>query len=206
MNPKVKIVILSSLAGAASASVILTVISQVTKPQPIQTIPYEMFSSEGPPLQAPPPVPQQKGIIRVVKTGNFVETTKDPIWKVELVVDGRVEDSVEAVIGRSYRQAVNRHISGNESPLPVGNYRVDRGGIVRERFSNPELGSGYWIPVTPLFSTGRSALGIHQDPSWGKLNNESGTSGCIGLKTAEDTSRVVEWIRKYGIGTLVVQS
>lgn len=174
----------------------------VVKPFSIPVVPYEVFSSKGSANGAP----SKDNIIRVVKTDRTVETTKDPIWDVELVVDGKVVDKVEALIGRSYRQTANRHIAGNESPLPVGNYRVDKGGIVREKFNNPELGTGYWIPVTPLFSTGRSALGFHQDPSWGLLNKESGTSGCIGLRSPEDTQRVVEWVRQYDVRVVSVQS
>jgi lipoprotein-anchoring transpeptidase ErfK/SrfK len=125
---------------------------------------------------------------------------------VQLVVDGTPKAELPALIGRRHKQAVNRHIAGTEAPLPPGTYRIDRSGIATPPYANPELGRGYWIPIAPLFSTGRSALGFHQDPSWGKTNGESGTSGCIGLASPEATAQVVSWIRQYGIRQLSVES
>lgn len=180
-------------ASAIASGIAVVLIGNAFKPFP--SVPYEAVE-----------VGQRQGVIRVFKTEEVTPATKDPIWKVELVLNGKVVDHVNALIGRSYRQNENRHTSGNESPLPKGNYRIDEQGIVKEKFNNPELGSGYWIPITPLFSTGRSFLGIHQDPSWGRNNGESGTSGCIGLETPEDTDKVKGWVTRYGIKTLNVQS
>ena len=149
---------------------------------------------------------RNQSVIRVVKTRDTVFSTKDPIWKVELVVNNKVVDSVNALIGRSYRQNANRHTSGNKSPLPVGTYSIDTAGISLPPFEEKELGKGYWIPITPLFDTGRSVLGIHQDPSWGKTNGESGTSGCIGLESVDATHKVVKWIRQYNVRSIVVES
>lgn len=196
MKPEVKVMIFSAIAGGALTVGASFLISDVIKPQPIPVIPYNLPQEHS----------QIKSFIRVVRTNDFVEPTQDPIWRVELILDNHVIDSIEAIIGRSYRQAANRHISGNESPLPQGRYSIDRQGIVKERFSNPELGSGYWIPINPLFSTDRSALGVHQDPSWGKTNGESGTSGCIGFKHAEDTTKLVDWIRKHNLRDIIVSS
>ena len=209
MKPKTMFSILA--AGAVSTVVVANVLG-IGKPSPIPVIPYETFNlpqasqTNLPPEVEPALAPKGNSYIRVFKTDKTVESTKDPIWKVELVVDGKVVDSVDSLIGRSYRQTANRHTAGNKSPLPVGTYSIDRQGIVREAFSDPELGKGYWIPITPLFATGRSALGIHQDPSWGKTNGESGTSGCIGLSSPEDTVKVVGWIRQHNISSMVVQS
>lgn len=144
--------------------------------------------------------------IVVTKTNQVVDKTLDPIWEVQLVLNGKVVDKMDALIGRSNRQTLNRHISGNKSPLPIGNYSIIQSEIYGAPFSEVELGKGYWIPISPLFNTGRSSLGIHQDPSWGKMNGESGTSGCIGLKTKEDTVKIVDWIRKYNIRQLIVNS
>lgn len=157
-------------------------------------------------------VPHQPAEIRkpptivVSKTNEVIPATKDPVWDVQLVVDGKVVDSVPALIGRSYRQTSDRHVAGNKSPLPQGSYQIVSNEIASAPFAEVELGKGYWIPVQPLFSTQRSALGIHQDPSWGKMNGESGTSGCIGLKTAEDTYKVVNWIQQYKITKINVNS
>lgn len=154
-----------------------------------------------------PGVPKENFSIIVEKTGEKVRSTGDPIWKVALVDgSGKEVEAVNALSGRASKQTANRHQSGNKSPLPGGVYAIDRHGIDRGPFSDPELGSGYWIPITPLFQTGRSALGFHQDPSWGKANGESGTSGCIGLESPEATAKLVGWIKTYGINKVIVIS
>lgn len=141
------------------------------------------------------------------KTDETIKETKDPIWSLQLVNNRNIVlETLPALTGRASRQSADRNTAGNKSPLPKGTYRIDRLGIAAAPFGDPELGRGYWVPVTPLFSTGRSALGFHQDPSWGKLNGESGTSGCIGLQSAEATTKLVTWIKHYNITKLVVES
>lgn len=141
------------------------------------------------------------------KSSQSIKSTKDPIWTLQLISkDGTVLDSLQAVTGRASRQAVNRHIAGAKAPLPVGTYRIERAGIERGPFSDPELGRGYWVPFTPMFATGRSDLGFHVDPSWGKLNGESGTSGCIGLENVDATIKLVTWIKHFNVSKLIVQS
>lgn len=154
----------------------------------------------------PPVEPTSPAKIVVSKTQDKIPQTSDPIWKVQLVVNNKNIDTVEALIGRADRQELDRHTAGNKSPLPIGTYRILRSEIYGPPFELPELGNGYWIPIVPLFSTGRSALGIHQDPSWGKTNGESGTSGCIGVRTKEDTTKIVNWIRQYDVQQIVVDS
>lgn len=154
-------------------------------------------------IPAPPPVPPE---IVVSRTDRVVEGTADPIWSVQLLINGRVVDQLDALSGRASRQGANRHTAGNKSPLPIGPYDIGSSEISGPPFTDPELGSGYWIPVFPRFRTGRSALGIHHDPSWGRANGESGTSGCIGLRTPQDTARLTGWIRQHGIQRLSVVS
>lgn len=157
----------------------------------------------------PPPLPPLSNTPFLVlkKSSQSIKSTKDPIWTLQLISkDGTVLDSLQAVTGRASRQAVNRHIAGTKAPLPVGTYRIDRAGIERGPFSDPELGRGYWVPITPLFATGRSELGFHVDPSWGKLNGESGTSGCIGLENVDATVKLVTWIKHFNVSKLIVQS
>lgn len=150
---------------------------------------------------------QTQAFLVLKKTGKTIKETKDPIWSLELVNNQNIVlETLPALTGRAYRQTANRNTAGNKSPLPVGTYRIDRMGIAAAPFDDPELGRGYWVPVTPMFPTGRSALGFHQDPSWGKRNGESGTSGCIGLESAEATIKLVTWIKHYNITKLVVES
>lgn len=161
-----------------------------------------------PPMLPPVPSITRPGYVLVLeKTKEIVPQTKDPIWKLALVDQtGKELGTLKALSGRSYRQTANRDQGGNKSPLPSGIYSIDYYGIERGPFGDPELGKGFWVPITPLFSTGRSDLGFHQDPSWGKMNGESGTSGCIGLDSAESTSQLVQWIKRYQIRKLVVVS
>lgn len=158
----------------------------------------------------PPPVSPavRPGYALVLeKTKELVPQTKDPIWKLALVDQtGKELGTLKALSGRANRQASNRNQGGNKSPLPTGVYTIDHYGIERGPFGDPELGKGFWVPITPMFSTGRSDLGFHQDPSWGKLNGESGTSGCVGLENAEATSQLVQWIKRYHIRKVIVLS
>lgn len=159
---------------------------------------------DGVPVPVIPKRPSAK--LLLIRTKETVKQTKDPIWKLQLVANGQVLDSMPALTGRASKQTANRNIAGNKSPLPPGKYSIDRYGIARAPFDDPELGKGFWVPVVPLFTTNRSALGFHQDPSWGKLNGESGTSGCIGLESPEATAKLVSWIKHYNIQLLSVES
>jgi len=173
------------------------------RPQ-IQVKPNWSFIDLIPGLRKPTPT---TATLVLTKTKELIKATKDPVWQLQLVgKDGKVLDVMPALTGRANRQQLNRHQSGNKSPLPTGTYQIDRLGIERGPFGDPELGRGYWVPITPLFNTGRSSLGFHQDPSWGKLNGESGTSGCIGLENAEATMKLVDWIKHFKVTQLKVIS
>jgi hypothetical protein len=156
-----------------------------------------------------PPLPRiaSSAFLTLRKTNETIPKTKDPVWRLSLISkDGVVLDSLTAVTGRASRQTADRHTAGTKAPLPKGDYRIDTMGIERGPFPDPELGRGYWIPITPLFATGRSDLGFHVDPSLGKLNGESGTSGCIGLENTDATVKLVTWIKHFGVTKLIVQS
>lgn len=195
---------LASFSFIAGGITTLVVSNIVTKPIEVvhydnqQQIYYNQISEQVAPVQ------QKTAKIVVVKTNEVIQSTGDPVWSVQLVIDGKVVNTVPALIGRASKQNANRHVAGNKSPLPKGKYVIETSGISGPPYDDPELGKGYWIPVEPMFGTQRSALGFHQDPSWGKQNGESGTSGCIGLKTVEDTKVVLNWIRVYNIREVVV--
>lgn len=158
------------------------------------------------PILAGPNQPTKNSAVLVLVRTTELTSAKDPIWQLRLVKGEKTLSVLPAVTGRASKQTANRHVGGNKSPLPQGTYTIDRPGIVRESFSDPELGRGYWIPITPAFPTGRSALGFHHDPSWGRNNGESGTSGCVGLRTPEDTLTLVEWIKHFNVHKLIVVS
>ncbi|AFZ00932.1 hypothetical protein Cal6303_1898 [Calothrix sp. PCC 6303] len=134
-------------------------------------------------------------------TGNYMKLLPtgqtnalgNPMYKLSLFANGQEVNSYMIVAGRANTQNRDRHRSGTEAPLPDGRYRVAKsttpGTIV-------EAGDRF-LPIQPLFRTGRSALGIHYDPSFNKNNGEDGTSGCIGLQTRDEFSEVLKYVRTY---------
>lgn len=201
-----KHIMITSFAFIAGSLTTILATNILAKPVPVipydrqQQLHFDEFIAQPKPIK----LPQSKLVI--VKTIETVKPTNDPIWEVQLVVNNKTVDKLPALIGRAYKQSVNRHIAGNKSPLPIGRYTITTSAIESGPFDDPELGKGFWVPIEPTFPTERSVLGIHQDPSWGKVNGESGTSGCIGMKSAQDTKTVVSWIRQYNIREIVVKS
>ncbi len=139
-------------------------------------------------------------------------TTKNrygnPIYLLHVCVGGKERSSYQIVTGRNFTQHKNRHQSGTHSPLPNGNYRVSTAltqGMVVEVGKVSGLNvSQPFLPVSPLFRTGRSALGIHVDPSYNIDPKEDGTSGCIGLTNAADFKALWANIQHYKIRELQV--
>ncbi len=118
---------------------------------------------------------------------------KNPIYELRLFANGQQVGSFMAVSGRWNTQQKERNRSGTEAPLPDGRYRV---AIKTTRGTIAEAGDRF-LPIQPLFKTGRTALGIHVDPSFNKSNGEDGTSGCIGLTNREDLSQLLEYVRNH---------
>lgn len=139
-------------------------------------------------------------------------TTKNkygnPVYILHLCVGGKEQRSYEIVTGRSFTQQKNRNQSGTHSPLPNGKYRMSSGltqGTLIEvgKVSGLNISKPF-LPVSPMFETGRSALGIHVDPSYNKDPKEDGTSGCIGLTNAADFKSLWADINQYQIRSLEV--
>jgi L,D-transpeptidase catalytic domain len=124
----------------------------------------------------------------------------NPIYKLEAFSNGQKVYSFDAITGRDYTQNRNRHKSGTEAPLPDGNYTI-ASKIVPG--SIPEVGETF-IPIYPKFKTGRSALGIHYDPSFNKNNREDGTSGCIALTNKVDRDAINYFVTLYKPQLLIV--
>ncbi len=82
-----------------------------------------------------------------------------------------------------------------KGPIPDGAYDIEVYNAVvgdsssmRSGFVNPLNGGGWFLPLTPKFSTTRDGFGIHPD------GNLPGTKGCVGLQ-GEDTKRFWDkWI------------
>ncbi len=143
------------------------------------------------------------------KSGNYMTLTptgqsnllNNPLSKLCLFANGQSVGSYTTVSGRAYTQNKNRDRSGTEAPLPNGKYRVAT-QTTRARIA--EAGDRF-LPIYPQFPTGRTALGIHVDPSFDKSNGEDGTSGCIGLTSKDDLSKVLEYVRTFQPQSLEVK-
>ena len=117
----------------------------------------------------------------------------NPLYKLNLYSNGQLINTFNTVSGRAHTQHRNRHRAGTEAPLPDGSYRVARVAIPGTLV---EAGDRF-LPIQPRFQTGRSALGIHYDPSYEKNNGEDGTSGCIGLTSRRELSQVLQYVRTH---------
>ena len=132
----------------------------------------------------------------------------NPIYLLHVCVGGKERRSFEIVTGRNFTQHKNRNQSGTHSPLPNGKYRMSNAltqGMVVEvgRVDGLSVRQPF-LPISPMFSTGRSALGIHLDPSYNIDPKEDGTSGCIGLTNAADFKSRWANIQQYQIRDLQV--
>jgi hypothetical protein len=167
-------------------------------------------------LQDNPPLPTEDGAVPITVEPPPADTTQEevsavtypylvmrptgkvnsygnPIYQVAIFNNGRLVSSVNAVTGRAHTQNRNRNVAGTEAPLPNGQYRVATNWVGG---TDPEVG-GRFLPITPLFSTGRSALGFHVDPSYNKNKKEDGTAGCIGLTTTAERDLLFKFVQEY---------
>lgn len=117
----------------------------------------------------------------------------NPIYKLRLYIKGIETRSYDTVSGRTHTQNRNRNKAGTEAPLPDGKYKVARTPIPGTILEAGDL----FLPIQPLFWTGRSALGIHYDPSYEKANGEDRTSGCVALTSKKDLNDVLEYVRTF---------
>ena len=166
------------------------------KPQQRQSL---MALLEPQPLQTEQK-PSSKLLLR--RTDRRITSTGDPIWELVLEIPGEPPRRFDAVSGRANRQNADRDRMGSRAPLPTGSYNV---GVVEPLPTGayPELGP-VWISIEPNFITGRRVLGIHQDPSAGLHNTQSGTLGCIGLVRQADMLELARLIESNGTTQLDV--
>ena len=132
----------------------------------------------------------------------------NPIYLLHLCVGGKNRRIFEIITGRNYTQQRNRNQSGTESPLPNGKYRMSN-TLVQGTLAEVGKVDGLnvrqpFLPISPMFSTGRSALGFHVDPSYNKDPKEDGTSGCIGFLNQADFKSFWANVQQYKIKDLQV--
>ena len=134
------------------------------------------------------------------KQGSFMTLTptqklndlSNPLYHLTLYADGHCW-IYEVVSGRANTQNRDRNKAGTQAPLPNGQYRVAESTIPG---TDPEVGKRF-LPIQPLFRTGRSAMGIHYDPSFQKKNGEDGTEGCIALTKEQELEELLNKVHKY---------
>ena len=155
-------------------------------------------------LEPVPPRAEPVPTLVLERTDRRIASTGDPIWDLRLEIPGKPTRRFDAVSGRANRQNADRDRMGSRAPLPAGTYSV---GPVEPLADGayPELGP-VWISIEPTFTTGRRVLGIHQDPSAGRLNTQSGTLGCIGLVNRKDMLDLSALIERSGTQRLVVMN
>ncbi|MGL5878166.1 MAG: L,D-transpeptidase [Xenococcaceae cyanobacterium] len=124
----------------------------------------------------------------------------NPIYLLEAYLNANKQYNLDTVSGRANTQDLDRHKSGTEAPLPEGNYWISSTTVSG---TIPEVG-GRFLAVEPRFKTGRTALGIHYDPSFEKDKKEDGTSGCIGLTTKADRDKIFSFVKQYKPQLLIV--
>ena len=135
-----------------------------------------------------------------VTDAGFTNERSNPILTVQVYdADKSLVASYNSLSGRAYTQHLDRNISGNESPSPNGVYLISPETVGY----HPETG-GVFRPYEPTFTTQRSLLGFHVDPSWGLNNGEDGTLGCIAFKTISDYLAFNAQINELGITTLII--
>ena len=125
---------------------------------------------------------------------------KNPIYFLRVYHQGQLLYTFETVAGRHFTQNRNRHQAGTEAPLPDGNYGISSHSVPGTLV---EVG-GRFLPVYPRFSTGRTALGIHYDPSYNKGNGEDGTAGCIGLSSRQNFATLLSFVETHKSQLLIV--
>jgi L,D-transpeptidase catalytic domain len=196
----------NSQAQPASKAPVQTATSQTTSSEELPTAGAEISKSSVEPTSSD----RCTGTNNHLFIGNKIAKNKynNPIYPMYLCVGGKEVKSYQIVTGRNFTQQRNRNQSGTQSPLPNGKYRVGTAltpGLLAEVGKVEGLGVRQpFLPISPLFNTGRSALGFHVDPSYNKDPKEDGTSGCIGLTTSEDFKSLWTDIKRYQIRDLQV--
>lgn len=143
--------------------------------------------------------------LRLIETNESLPNAGNKLLMLQLLNNGIEIEKISAVSGTLQGNYSERHIKNSGAMLPVGKYKININNSIMAKFNDPELGNGWWIPIIPMFKTKRYGLGIHQDPSWDKVNGESGTHGCIGLDSVEATKKLYNWVKQYNIVLLEVR-
>ncbi len=131
---------------------------------------------------------------RIVANRTTVNINGLRVYNARLIdSNGRVINTVRGVSGRANNQTPS-DVAGSQAPLPFGVYKFDFPGVVE--FKDGEFG-GVWSSMTPTFTTGRTELGVHYDPSALRQNSNSGTAGCFATPTTNERDIMTNFIRTH---------
>lgn len=162
-----------------------------------------------PAAQAKPLSPTQvswaapkEATMRLTPTTQFT-ATGERILNLDLIVDSKLVARVQAVSGKpgvqNFRLGRDSK-AGSREPLPQGVYRV---GAVDRNGGLPAAMGDTFIPITPLFSTARTGIGIHRDADRA-IQGGSGTIGCLGILSQAGIDTVAKFVNTYRVKTLTV--
>ncbi|MEO1372960.1 MAG: SH3 domain-containing protein [Cyanobacteria bacterium J06635_10] len=119
------------------------------------------------------------------------------VYKTRLIDSrGNVVNRVRLISGRVNKQTPSDK-PNSQTPPPFGIYTFDTPGWVYEGEDLKAEFGGVWSPITPRFSTNRSEIGVHYDPSTFKRNHNVGTSGCFATPTANERNIMTKFIRTH---------
>ncbi len=152
--------------------------------------------------KTPAPAAPKTATMRLTLTNQFT-STGERILNLELLLDGKVSDRVQAVSGKSPVQQFRTgrdSRSGSREPLPEGVYSV---GAVDRAGGLPRAMGDTFIPLTPQFATARDGIGIHWDADR-HVPGGAGTIGCLGVLRRDHLNRVAEFVATYRVRTLTV--
>ena len=147
-------------------------------------------------------VAPKEATMRLTPTNKYTPTG-ERILHLDLLIDDQLIERVQAVSGKpgvqNFRLGQDSR-AGSREPLPQGIYRV---GKVDRNGGLPYAMGDTFIPLTPLFATSRSGIGIHRD-SDRHIPGGSGTIGCLGVLNQAGINVIAEFVMTYRVQVLIV--
>ena len=140
--------------------------------------------------------------LKVVKGAKVVATRTNEtvagglrVYKTILVDrNGKTVNTVRLISGRINNQTPS-HVEDSLTPPPFGVYTFDAPGWVYKGEDLKAQFGGVWSPITPIFNTNRSEIGIHYDPSVFSANYNVGTVGCFATPTVKEKDIMTNFIQ-----------
>lgn len=192
----------------ATTTLLTALPSAASTPQP-NIIPANSVTTQVSSLQAtkqawvaPKNIVSEAAVLRLTPTKQKT-ATGERLLNLDLIINGKVVQQIQAVSGKpdvqNFRLGQNSK-AGSREPLPQGIYRI---GTVDRGAGLPFAMGDTFIPVTPLFATARSGIGIHRDADR-HLPGGAGTIGCLGILNQQGIRDVAHFVTTYRPKTLIV--